>query len=483
MEWEQQIQADFDRAYWKAFWRSIQTWLTGQSNDLLPFDQIQALIPTGSQNYGGLRQVPLEQIAGSVGRYRDFDRAFLPRQRTTRHRWMNINRAHYEDISLPAIELYKLGEVYFVKDGNHRVSVARQRGQQWIDAVIIELDCPVPITPDTDLNDLISKQEALAFFSQTRLLEVRPAARIELSLPGRYEQVLEHIRAHQWYLGVEQQREVPFHEAVTSWYDRVYLPLVELIHTQGVLREFPGRSATDLYLWIIKHQWHLRESGEASAEQTLDLIVSNYAETFSERPLKRMLRIIRETTQRLMADPDPTPEQGADGPTPLDQATFLAQTGLASMHPEAQLVLTTTGQYEKLLEHIQAHRWYLGVEYRREFAYHEAVASWYDTVYLPLVAEIRSQEALDHFPGVTETELYLAITEHDWHHHQTNQPSDHHPTAAILVANFVDHFGDSASPLKRIIRNVSKTAEWFVDELAKAAQTMPQTPTSIAEIW
>ena len=90
----------------------------------------------------------MKQIVGSVGRYNDFDRVFLPRRRALRERWASIDSAHIKEINLPAIEVYKVGSVYFVLDGNHRVSVARERGQEYIDAMVIELEVPFEVTTE-----------------------------------------------------------------------------------------------------------------------------------------------------------------------------------------------------------------------------------------------------------------------------------------------------------------------------------------------
>ena len=127
---------DFDRAVSRAFWRRILARLTRENNELLPFDEIREQLPIRGQHYRGLQEVPVDKILGSLGRYRDFDRAFLPIQTRTKARWISIDRAHYEEIILPPVELYQIGEVYFVRDGNHRVSVARERGQTYIDAFV-----------------------------------------------------------------------------------------------------------------------------------------------------------------------------------------------------------------------------------------------------------------------------------------------------------------------------------------------------------
>ncbi|HBY98549.1 MAG TPA: hypothetical protein DEP84_32160 [Chloroflexi bacterium] len=284
------------------------SWLTRRSNDLLPFDDVRQRLRAHAQHDGGLQQVPITQIIGSVGRYRDFDRAFLPRQQHTRNRWLNIDRAYYDDVHLPPIELYQLGETYFVKDGNHRVSVARERGQEFIDAYVIEAHAPAPIASVADLEAWIRHQDALDFLATTQLSQLRPAARVELTLPGQYEKLLEHIAVHRWYLGIERNREIPYHEAVASWYDRVYLPLVEIIRTSGALREFPHRTEADLYLWTIERHWYLRQAGVLAEDHPLDELIRDYAEEFSERPARRFAKAVRRTAQRVAMELSETAE-------------------------------------------------------------------------------------------------------------------------------------------------------------------------------
>lgn len=136
---------DFEYAKRKVFWRDLFSWLTRKSNNLLSFDQIRQGLPFTGQHYRGLQAIALDKIVGSNGHYHDFDRAFFPRQTRTRNRWVSIDQAYYEQVPLPPVELDKVGELYFVTDGNHRVSVARARGLDFIDAYVTELDVSVPI--------------------------------------------------------------------------------------------------------------------------------------------------------------------------------------------------------------------------------------------------------------------------------------------------------------------------------------------------
>lgn len=295
---ETQARSDFESARRKNFWRSIASWITHSSNELLPYSEVRKHIPMGGQRDIGLRQIPLDQIVGSVGRYRDFDRAFLPKHAYTSGRWINVDRAHLQDIILPPIEVYKIGDAYFVRDGNHRVSVARERGQIDIDAYVIELDVPVPIGPDTNVDDLIRKKEQARFVLDTGLKDLRPASQVELTLPGGYAKLLEHIHVHRWFMGLERKRPVSWEDAAISWYDEVYLPLIKVIRESNILRKFPDRTEADLYLWVIEHLWFLREQYD---EVSLEEAVDHFAEVFAETPLERLFKVIRNAARSLVA--------------------------------------------------------------------------------------------------------------------------------------------------------------------------------------
>src|SRR5512133_858533 len=140
--------ADFNQARFKAFLNSVWAVLAGHPNTLLSFDDIKEKLRVGGPIYRGVKTVPVEQIVGSLNRYQDFDRVFLPTQSETAERWQRVDEAFYQDISLPPVLLYKIGQVYFVVDGHHRVSVARGQGQQFIEAEVRECATKVNVTVD-----------------------------------------------------------------------------------------------------------------------------------------------------------------------------------------------------------------------------------------------------------------------------------------------------------------------------------------------
>ena len=135
---EEQVRADFERARHKAFFHDLLAVFARRPNDLIPYHELRRRLAPERESYRGVQAVPLAKIVGSMDRFRDFDRAFLPRQRFTAGRWQSVDRAYYQGKDLPPIQLYQVGDVYFVKDGNHRVSVARERGQEYIHAEVIE---------------------------------------------------------------------------------------------------------------------------------------------------------------------------------------------------------------------------------------------------------------------------------------------------------------------------------------------------------
>lgn len=269
--------------------------LGGRKRYLLPFDEVVRLVRTAHQRPRRQpERIPLDRIVGSVGRYRDFTRTFLPTDAVEKERWVRID-ALLQGPGWPPIEVYKVGDVYFVRDGNHRVSVARAHNLPDIEAYVTEIMLPqgVKFTPDMDLDNLLVQLERAHFLEKTRLHELRPDVRVELTEPGRYDELLEHIDVHRYYLGLEQERYIPYAEAVTSFIDNVYLPIVREIEASGIMKEFPGRTEADLYLWIARHRERLREKYNLSTPLTPREAVSTFAQTHSERPIRRAIKQMR----------------------------------------------------------------------------------------------------------------------------------------------------------------------------------------------
>jgi hypothetical protein len=288
----QMAREDFTAARRKAFLTAVAAQLRRRPNELLAFSEVERLLPIQNQIYRGMRAVPLAAIRGSVDRYHDFDRNFLPAQTNTRPRWERIDAAMITDVILPPVQLYQVGEVYFVKDGNHRVSVARERGVEFIDAEVIECTTQVPLPADVSVPDLLELAEYGRFLAQTNLDKLRPGAHIAFTVLGRYDTLLEHISAHRWYLGINLSREIGWEEAVQSWYDTIYLPMIATIRQLDILRDFPGRTEGDLYLWIMDHRWYLaQETGEAVGPETAALSYGSQQMGWGRRVVRWLQRL------------------------------------------------------------------------------------------------------------------------------------------------------------------------------------------------
>ncbi len=261
----ERVRQDFARARFKAFLNRIRRVLMGQPTTLLSYDEVKEKLRIGGPVYRGVRTVPIGQIAGSLNRYHQFDRAFLPTEDRLADRWQNIDRAFYQDVSLPPVVLYKVGDVYFVVDGHHRVSVAREQGQEFIEAEVRECQTKVNITPDLQPEDLEILGEKALFLDYTNLDQLRPEADINLTIPDGFDRMREHIAVHRYFMGLDEQRDISEQEAVTHWYDKVYLPIVRAIRRSEILREFPGKTEGDLYLWVLDRQRYLSQEGRKLA--------------------------------------------------------------------------------------------------------------------------------------------------------------------------------------------------------------------------
>ena len=297
---------DFSRARRRAKLEQVLARVTGASTELLNYDEVRKKLKATHTTKRGLQDIPIDAIVGSVGRYTDFTRSFLPRQDKDKSRWARVEAAMTDLGGLPPVEVYQIGDTYFVMDGNHRVSVARQLGAAYVEAYVTECHTSVPLTPDVKAEDLIVKAEYADFLEHTRLDTLRPDADLSMSLPGKYRDLEEHISVHRYFMGVEQEREIPVAEAVAHWYDEVYWPVIEIIRENGILRNFPDRTETDLYLWILDHRDELGQeiAWEISPEAAADDLVGRFSPRL-KHVFARIMDVIRKIVVPKQVSPGP----------------------------------------------------------------------------------------------------------------------------------------------------------------------------------
>ncbi len=246
---------DFFEARRKANIRNVLARLSGKNYSLLSFDEVRKQIKAEMTNQRQvLREIPLDAIVGSVNRYDDFTRDFYPKDAVDPERWARVEVSANSMDGLPPIEVYQLGNVYFVIDGNHRVSVARSLGSKTIQAYVVEIKTRVTLDPEDTPQEIILKSELASFLLDTRLDILRPGSDFKTTVPMAYTRLAEHIAVHQYFMGLDQNRSISREEAIIHWYDTYYFPTIQNILDLGLLRDFPGKTITDLYLWLCDYR-------------------------------------------------------------------------------------------------------------------------------------------------------------------------------------------------------------------------------------
>lgn len=251
-----QAESDFYRARTKAFTSHLFGLLKPSLTDLMPFEEAKNLVRPTSETYRGVTAVPIDKIVGSEGRYRDFNRFFFPKREHLKARWTGIDELHYRDVLLPPVVLYEMGGIYFVRDGNHRVSVARAKKQVFIDAEVVSLRSEIKLDPEMSIGDLkaaVVGYEKRRFYAETNYSAVVGADDLDFSEPGRYDTVKEHIQVHKYFLNQHVQEEIPFYQALYSWHENVFQPICQAIEAENLLGLFPERTTSDLYLFLVAH--------------------------------------------------------------------------------------------------------------------------------------------------------------------------------------------------------------------------------------
>jgi len=227
---------------------------------ILPFEEVVEALGRVGEHYLGHRVVDLDCIVGTVDRTREFDRSFRPLSRRVRGRWERIAAAQRRGESMPPISLYKIEDLYFVRDGHHRVSVARSLGRQDIDATVTEVQTRVGMAGDIRLTDLPLKGHE-RLFSERVPLSSEERAQVVLSDPWQYAPLAEGVEA--WGFRVMQERLAFMDrgEVARTWFTEEYAPVVQMLSDGGYLTapeteaDAYMRVASQRYRLLRTHQW------------------------------------------------------------------------------------------------------------------------------------------------------------------------------------------------------------------------------------
>lgn len=256
LSYKQALQ-DFRRARQEAAMRQLLHRITGEFDDLLAYHEVTDQLEVTATVDHGVREIPLDAIVGSVGRSEDFTREFLPKRDSDAERWARVKSAVTDMKGWNPIDVYQVGEAYFVKDGNHRVSVSRQLGNQTISARVTEVKTRLPIDVDADPVEIICRTNYIRFLEMTCLAESRPDADLYLTFCAQYKSLLAQIDAYRQSLSAQKGLEIAYKEAAARWYDELYLPVISLIRAQGTMRNFEDRTEADIYLLLSERREEL----------------------------------------------------------------------------------------------------------------------------------------------------------------------------------------------------------------------------------
>jgi nucleotide-binding universal stress UspA family protein len=246
--------------------------LTGRSSELLPFDEVRRLLHVAAHGERELREIPLSAIVGSVGRYQDFDRNFLPLRDSDAQRWAHVAAAVDSPGGVPPIEVYQVGGSFFVADGNHRVSVARRHGHTLISAYVTRLSPRVtPAEDEFDAQAVLLAAELTELCERTGLDQACPIAQLRVTELGSADGLLQAIEAY-------RSMHLPDSDlptAAAAWYAQEFVPLCRLVEQRGLLQDAPQRTVADFYLWLRAQRsaaqqrlgWQLDDSTVAGALQ------------------------------------------------------------------------------------------------------------------------------------------------------------------------------------------------------------------------
>ena len=284
---------NFNRARFSEMLERIGNILKPEDHELLSLQDVKKALQLEGESYQGYTTVPIDRIIGSEGRYKDFSRTYLPRRESSRKRWTSIDRAHQQSVELPAVNLYEIAGYYFVRDGNHRVSVARSMGMQDIDAIVIRLDTKIKLdgaTTRSALKEQIIVFEHDQFYNHKDIAHALADVDIQFTETGRYDELYAHLHGHLHCLQEYERRSVSFAEAVRSWKNTIFLPITRIIGEEKALARFPGRTVADMYMWIIRHREVLqkKDGGSMSFEEA----VADYSKRYGKNRMQRIVSIL-----------------------------------------------------------------------------------------------------------------------------------------------------------------------------------------------
>jgi hypothetical protein len=240
----------FEKARRRELYRRLTRAVKGKGEEeLLSLDEMRRRLRLFDQRYVGIEPIRVDSIVGTADRRPEFGPGFLPKEFEGRERWRRVEQA-FPASDFPPIVVFRVGEVYFVVDGHHRVAVAKQREIEYIDAEITELDSRWPLDADVDMADVIHREQYQIFMEESGLGRSRPGVSFDFTRALGYVELLEVVKVFGYHLMLDGQQVLKREEVAARWFDEVYLPTTEVLRSEGLVGSIPERTEADLFLWV-----------------------------------------------------------------------------------------------------------------------------------------------------------------------------------------------------------------------------------------
>lgn len=288
---------DFQKVKNKAKLNLLLHFLQPEETKMLSLCEAKKLLKPTGEVYKGLQIVKVDQIVGSENRFKDFDNHFMPTSSYLQTRWEHIDMAYLNGETLPPIMLYELGGLYFVRDGNHRVSVAKAQGVEAIDAEVISLQSKIKLKVGETKQKMLLRvinYEKKCFYSQTNFAQLTGNWSLDFSTAGMYDVIYNHILMHKYYINQNKNYELSLETAIVSWYNTIYHPIIVAIDDFGIIKKFKKKTYGDLYVWLVKYWDDLKQvyGNDYSIQQA----TKEFEKSIQKHHLLHFLHYIRRKT-------------------------------------------------------------------------------------------------------------------------------------------------------------------------------------------
>jgi hypothetical protein len=231
-------------------------------NLILPFDEVVAALGMKGERSLGLQTIPLDSVVGTVDSRRDFDRHFRPTSSRIRERWERLALAQRRGESMPPIDVYRIGDLHFVRDGHHRVSIALATGQKTIDAYVTDIVTMVPARGIRRRGDLLLKNYERIFRSRVPL-PAQAYAKIKVTDPWSYAELGEAVEAWGFRLMQHEHKFCDRAEVARRWFADEFTPVVRMLHAADLVGACTDAEA---YLGIARERYRLMRTHEWNDE-------------------------------------------------------------------------------------------------------------------------------------------------------------------------------------------------------------------------